>query len=73
MGGRKKVSFDQNLKDLENIVEKLNQEDLPLEEGVQLFKQGMEILEKCKEQLNKAKEEVKIYLENTKNNNEDEN
>ncbi|MDK2920665.1 MAG: exodeoxyribonuclease small subunit [Desulfonauticus sp.] len=73
MGGRKKVSFDQNLKDLENIVEKLNQEDLPLEEGVQLFKQGMEILEKCKEQLNKAKDEVKIYLENTKNNNEDEN
>ncbi|KUJ95181.1 MAG: Exodeoxyribonuclease 7 small subunit [Desulfonauticus sp. 38_4375] len=73
MGGRKKVSFDQNLKDLENIVEKLNQEDLPLEEGVQLFKQGMEILEKCKEQLNKAKDEVKIYLENTKNNNKDEN
>lgn len=57
------LSFEQNLKKIEKIVEALKEEDLPLEKGVSMFKEGMKLLETCKQQLKKAQDEVKIYLE----------
>ncbi|MDQ7031795.1 MAG: exodeoxyribonuclease VII small subunit [Desulfonauticus sp.] len=60
-------SFDSNVKRVEKIVSQLNQEDLPLEKGVKLFKEGMELIHKCRQQLQEAKDQVKIYLEEENN------
>ena len=37
-----KVSFEASLKELEKLVEKLEQGQLPLDESLQLYEQGMQ-------------------------------
>jgi len=59
----KKISFEKNIQELENIVHKLEQGELPLEEGVDLFKKGMTLSKTCREQLEKARYEVRILSE----------
>ncbi|MFO7817968.1 MAG: exodeoxyribonuclease VII small subunit [Thermodesulfobacteriota bacterium] len=59
----KKISFEKNIQELENIVHKLEQGELPLEEGVDLFKKGMALSKSCREQLEKARYEVRILSE----------
>lgn len=56
-----KESFEQRLERLGGIVERLERDELPLEEGVALFKEGLLLAKGCREQLQKAKNDVKIY------------
>ena len=41
-----KVTFEQDMKNLEEIVKKLEQGDIPLEEAVEKFKQGIDLSKK---------------------------
>ena len=41
-----KVTFEQDMKNLEEIVKKLEQGDIPLEEAVEKFKQGIDLSNK---------------------------
>jgi len=54
-------SFEQRLERLGGIVERLERNQLPLEEGVALFKEGLLLAKTCREQLDKARNDVKIY------------
>ena len=58
-----KASFEKNIQELETIVRKLEDGELPLEEGVELFKKGMNLSKFCREQLEKARYEVRILSE----------
>jgi len=58
-----KASFEKNIQELETIVRKLEDGELPLEEGVELFKKGMNLSKSCREQLEKARYEVRILSE----------
>ncbi len=49
---------------LQKIVQELEKKELPLEKGVQLFKEGMEITRSCREQLEKARHEINMLTEN---------
>ena len=41
-----KVTFEQDMKNLEEIVKRLEQGDIPLEEAIEKFKQGMDLSKK---------------------------
>jgi exodeoxyribonuclease VII small subunit len=53
-------NFEERLERLKAIVAALEQGDLPLEEGVALFKEGQSLAKECAGQLQKAANEVKI-------------
>ena len=51
-----KVTFEQDMKNLEEIVKKLEQGDIPLEEEVEKFKQGIDLSKKLQNTLLQAEE-----------------
>lgn len=56
-------TFEDRLDKLKSIVERLERGDLPLEEGVALYKEGLELAKGCGSQLQQARHEVKIVSE----------
>lgn len=56
------ASFEDQLKSLEGIVEKLEKGDLPLEESIKLFEQGVVLSNACKQELENAEGKVQILL-----------
>lgn len=55
-----KETFEGRLERLKDVVEKLERGDLPLEDGVALYKEGLELVKACGRQLENARHEVKI-------------
>lgn len=53
------MNFEQSLKDLEEIIKKLEGNELSLEESVDAYKRGMELLMTCRSQLENAKLVIK--------------
>lgn len=51
-----KVTFEQDMKNLEEIVKKLEQGDIPLEEAVEKFKQGIDLSKKLQNTLLQVEE-----------------
>ena len=51
-----KVTFEQDMKNLEEIVKRLEQADIPLEEAIEKFKQGMDLSKKLQNTLLQAEE-----------------
>jgi len=60
---KKKQDFEARLARLKEIVERLETGELPLEDGLALFKEGVELAGACREQLEKAKNEVKLLTD----------
>lgn len=58
-----KDTFEDRLERLKVIVDRLERGDLPLEEGVALYKEGLELATSCGKQLESARHEVKIVSE----------
>lgn len=58
-----KETFESRLERLKVIVEQLERGDLPLEEGVTLYKEGLKLAKACGKQLEGARHEVKIVSE----------
>ncbi len=63
MAAKKKDDFEAQLARLQEIVEKLEGGEMPLEEGVELFKQGVALARNCRERLDKARSEVTILVQ----------
>lgn len=59
-------TFEEALKRLEHIVERMEQGDLPLDESLALFQEGIELSRICTRQLNAADEHVRklVRVEN---------
>ena len=51
-------SFAAAMTDLEEIVRKLDQGDVPLEEAIDLYKKGMELSQFCHEKLTNAEQQL---------------
>ncbi|HKM10885.1 MAG: exodeoxyribonuclease VII small subunit [Bacilli bacterium] len=54
----KKVSFEERLKRLEVIVQKMESGELALEDALKLFEEGNTLLKSLQEELQKAEAEV---------------
>ncbi len=57
------ATFEEQLKSLEAVVEKLERGDLPLEESLSLFEQGVTLSEACKKELESAEGRVQVLLQ----------
>ena len=57
------MEFEAKVKQLEEIVNKLEDKNLGLEEGIDLYKEGLEITKKCLVELNGGKEKIKALQE----------
>ena len=52
------ASFENNLKELENIVQKLESGDLGLDESLELYSKGVKLSSECKKQLETARQKI---------------
>jgi exodeoxyribonuclease VII small subunit len=57
-----KLDFETAMRDLEALVERLEQGDLPLEESVAAFERGMLLTRSCQSALTEAEQKVEILL-----------
>jgi exodeoxyribonuclease VII small subunit len=55
-------SFERSLQDLETIVTKLEDGDLPLEESLKLFEEGIKLSRECRERLATAERRIQILM-----------
>jgi len=55
-------SFEASLEALEQIVQDLEEGDLPLEKSLELFEQGIRLSRECQERLNQAERRIEILL-----------
>jgi exodeoxyribonuclease VII small subunit len=56
-------TFEDNLKELETIVERLERGELGLEESLQLFEQGTALSQQCKADLDAAEGRVQVLMQ----------
>ena len=56
-------TFEARMERLQHIVSALEKGDLPLEQGVELYKEGMELSRACRTQLDKARHDIRVYTE----------
>ena len=60
-----KLSFEESLEKLEEIVNKLENGDVPLDEAIDEFNNAMQLVKVCNEKLSNAEEAIaKIVQEN---------
>jgi len=55
-------SFETSLCELEQIVEKLESGDLPLEESLELFEKGTKLSRECRARLTNAERRIEILV-----------
>ena len=68
----KKLTFEENLKKLEDIVEQLESGEINLEKSVELYEKGMILKNNCQEKLKKVEIQIKkIKVENNQIKKED--
>ena len=56
------VDFEAAMRDLEDIVDKLERGDLPLEESLAAFERGVRLTRTCQSALKDAEQKVEILL-----------
>lgn len=58
MSERKTPGFEESMLRLEQIVQKLERGDVPLEDAMKLFEEGTKLVKSCDGMLNKAEKKV---------------
>ena len=61
-------SFEEALQKLEEIVSRLENGDITLEESINIFKEGVELTKFCKEKLNAAETQLKKLVKDENGN-----
>ncbi len=55
-------TFESSLDELEKIVKKLEDGDLPLEESLKLFEDGVKLSRDCRDRLTKAERRIEVLM-----------
>ena len=63
MGKDKQTDFESSLKALESIVERLEDENINLEDSVKSFEEGNNLVKECQKQLQEAELKIKTLLD----------
>lgn len=58
MTNEQKLSFEEAMNKLEQIVDKLEEGDVPLEEAIGFYKEGMELSKLCHDKLKSVEEQL---------------
>ena len=59
-----KQSFEQAMKQLEEIVQELESIDLPLEKAIKKFEEGVRLSKLCSKKLDETEKRIMVLLEN---------
>ena len=59
----KQTDFESSLKALESIVERLEDENINLEDSVKSFEEGINLVKECQKQLQEAELKIKTLLD----------
>lgn len=62
MSSEKKLTFEEAMEQLEVIVERLEEGDVPLEEAINIYKNGMELSKLCHDKLRNVEEQLTQIL-----------
>lgn len=62
MTEEKKISFEEAMEQLDSIVERLEEGDVPLEEAISIYKEGMELANLCHGKLKNVEEQLTQIL-----------
>jgi len=63
-----KKNFEKALVDLENIVQRLDENDLSLDEALSLFEEGIKLSRFCSQKLDSVEKKVEILLKDDEGN-----
>jgi len=63
-----KKNFEKALADLENIVQRLDENDLSLDESLSLFEEGIKLSRFCSQKLDSVENKVEILLRDDEGN-----
>ena len=63
---KEKINFEKSLKELENIVHKLENEELPLEDALKAFEKGVHLSRECAACLDAAEKRIEELTEDEK-------
>lgn len=58
------VSFETALARLEQILEKMNSQAVPLEEALNLYKEADQLITTCNQRLNNAEQQIEVLIKN---------
>ncbi|MFG6114388.1 exodeoxyribonuclease VII small subunit [Halobacillus sp. MO56] len=58
----KELSFEEAIEQLENLVEKLEEGDVPLEKAINYYQEGMKLSKTCSEKLNRVEQQMQQIL-----------
>ncbi len=61
------MSFEENLKNLEQIVNELEKGDLTLDKSIEKFETGMKIASSCNKILEEAEKKITMLVQNGEN------
>lgn len=56
------ITFEEAMENLETIVERLEEGDVPLEEAISIYKKGMELSKLCHDKLKNVEEQLTQIL-----------
>lgn len=62
MSDVEKMSFEQAMAALEEVVGKLERGDVPLEEAITLYQRGADLKKRCEAKLREAEEKVELLM-----------
>ena len=62
---KNEISFEESLKRLENLVNKMESGDATLEQSLVWFEEGMDLIKSCQVQLNNAEQKVQELVKKT--------
>jgi exodeoxyribonuclease VII small subunit len=60
-----KKTFEQSMKQLEQIVQELESGDLPLEKAIKKFEEGIQLSKFCSKKLEETEKKISILLKDT--------
>ncbi len=64
MADEKEFSLEEAMTKLDDVIENLSEESLPLEKSFELYKEGMDLLNKCNNAIDKVESEL-VKIENS--------
>jgi exodeoxyribonuclease VII small subunit len=63
-----KKTFEQSLKQLEQVVQELEAGDLPLEKAIKKFEEGIQLSKFCSQKLDEIEKKITVLMEDSEGN-----
>lgn len=58
-----KVNFEQSIKQLDELVETMEQGDIPLETALKNFETGIKLIRECQSELNQVEQKIQVLIQ----------